>query len=364
MKRRLLTAAVLVLALVLSLAALVSCGEKVKENGSLDLLNMDLTPYIELGDYRSLPFELEIKKVTEADVEGAIEEFKASLASYEEYVDAPVNRATIENDYLMISYVGRVDGEIVDQSPSSAPQYLLLADGNGYYDWINSALRGVFVGDTVIAEGQLAERENYGEYSGKIIVYEITLEAILGHYTFTELTDEVLFERTGYSSLEEYREALYGILEQERKQAALATIYQEAWEKAQELSKILKYPKKQVNYYYNAFYGNYSYIAYQNNVTVDVVLAQYGLDEDKVRDMAEQSTAEELFYYALVQAEGLTVTDEEYAERVTGIAEGQGVSVEELEAEYGKDYIRDSMLYDEAIIFLANAVDVTYTYSE
>jgi len=353
----------LALALVLCLSALISCGEKTKKDGTLDLLHMDLTPYITLSDYRALSYELTVKRVTEADVDNAVEEFKASLSEYEDLAGATVERATIENDYLLISYVGRIGGEVVDESPKSSPQYLLLADGNGYYDWINSALRGVYVGETVIAEGQLADSENYGEYAGKTISYDITLEAILGHYTFHELTDALLMEKTGYATLEEYRAALYGILEAQRKQEALATIYTDAWEKAQDTSTVLKYPQKQVDYYYDAFMGNYSYIAYQNGLTLGAVLAQYGLDESKVRDMARKSTAEELFYYAFVQVEGLEVTDEEYAERVGGIAEGQSMSVEELEAEYGKDYIRDSMLYDEAIMHLASIVNVTFTYS-
>ncbi len=353
----------LVLTLLLSVLA-VSCGQKVNENGSLDLLHMDLTPYITLGDYRALPYELSVKTVTDADVEEALQDFEIGLSSYEDYIEAPVSRPAMENDYLQISYVGRIDGDVVDQSPESSPQYLLLANGNGYYDWINSALLGAEVGETVIAEGQLDQNENYGEYAGRTITYEIKLVAIMGHYTFIEMTDEVVKEKTGHESIEAYREALYTELLDARKEEALASIYKDAWDKAQECSAIQKYPKKQVNYYYNAFYGNYSYIAYQNNVSLDVVLAQYGVDKAKIREMAEASCAEDLFYYALVKAEGLEVTDEEYAERVGEIARGQGVSVEELEAEFGKEYIRDSMLYDEAILFVAHAVDVNYIYVE
>ncbi len=351
----------LILTLIMLVAAFTACV-KTNEDGTLDLLHMDLTPYITLGDYRATPYELEVKKVTDEDVATAFDEFQMSLYSYEDYIEAPVSRPSMVNDYLQIRYVGRIDGTVVDESPESSPQYLLLANGNGYYDWINDALVGVRAGETVIAEGQLGEGENYGEYAGRTITYEITLVAIMGHYTFTEMTDEIVKEKTGYETAEAYRAALPTVLLDARKEQALSTVYKDAWEKAIEASTIHKYPKKQVDYYYNAFYGNYSYIAYQNGVSVDVVLSQYGVDKDKIRDMAEQSTAEDLFYYAVVQAEGLEVTDEEYAERVVGIAEGQQMSVQELEAEYGKEYIRDSMLYDEAILFVAHAANVNYIY--
>ena len=355
----------LILMLVL-LVSSVSCGQKVNENGSLDLMNMDLTKYITLGDYRATAYDITVKAVTEADVEAAITTLQVEHynESYEDYVGNPVSRAAEENDYLQISYVGWIDEEIVDQSPSDSPQYLLLVDGNGYYDWFNEALRGVYPGETVMAEGYLGEGENYGEYAGRFISYEITLVAILGHYDFSELTDAAVMEKTGFPSLEAYRAALPEILLEARREAALSAYYQDAWEKAQACSAIKKYPKKQLNYYYNAFYGNYAYIAYQNGVSVDVVLAQYGVDKARIREMAELSCAEDLFYYALVQAEGLEVTDEEYAERVGSIAQGQGMSVEALEAEYGKEYIRDSMLYDEAILFVAHAASVNYIYVE
>lgn len=351
----------LFLALILLISAFASCA-KVNENGSLDLLHMDMTKYITLGDYRATPYEFEVKKVTDADVEEALQKFEMDLSTYEDYIEAPVSRPTVENDYLQISYIGRVDGEVVDQSPENSPQYILLADGNGYYEWFNAALRGIEPGETVFAEGQLGDGENYGEYAGRIITYEITLVAIMGHYTFTEMTDEVVKEKTGHESIAAYREALYTELLDARKEAVLASVYQDAWEKAQECSTIKRYPNRQVKYYYDAFYGNYTYIAYQNGVNLDTVLAQYGVDKNKIREMAKASCAEDLFYYALVQAEGLEVTDEEYAERVGGIAKGQGMSVEELETEYGKEYIRDSMLYDEAILFVAHAANVNYIY--
>ncbi len=361
MKKTIFRIFAVVLVLLLALSAFVACGEKKNANEPMDLLSLKLSRYIDLGDYASLPFELEIKRVTDADVENAIEEFKASLSSYEEYKE-PVSRPTEEYDYLSISYVGRVDGDIVAEAPAESPQYLLLADGNNYYEGINEALRGICVGDTVFAERQLENTENFGEYAGKTIIYEIKLQAILGHYTFVEMTDEVVKEKTGYETVEAYRTALYTILDEARKAEALATIYQKIWDTAVENAKVRKYPKHQVEYYYNAFYGNYAYIAYQSNLPVETVLAQYGVDEKGIRDKAEESTREELFFYAFAQENGLEVTDEEYAARVGGIAEGKGVSVEALEAEYGKKDIRDSMLFDEAIVFLANTVDVNYIY--
>ena len=353
-----------VLLSVLLLCSLVGCGEKVRSNGSLDMTQMNLEKYIDLGDYRSVPLELQIKRVTDEEVEEAFAKFKSSLHSYEDYAGASVSRPVQENDYLRVSYVGRVDGEVVDQNPSELAQYILVADGNGYYDWINSALIGAEVGKTVIAEGHLGEGEQYGEYAGKLIRYEFVVEAIMGHYTFVEITDALVKEKTGYDTVEAYRASLYGSLEEARKQEVLSSMYQVIWDTALKGATVLKYPETQLQYYYDSFLGNYAYKAAQNGVVVDFYLAAEGLSKEKIMEMAEESTKEELFYYGLVQAEGLEVTDEEYASRLPDLAARYGVSEEALEAEFGKDYIRDSMLYDEAYLFLASVANVTYHYAD
>ena len=61
---------------------------------------------------------------------------------------------------------------------------------------------------------------------------------------------------------------------------------------------------------------------------------------------------EELVFYSIVKAEGLSISDEEYEEGVADYAEAQGVTVEEMEEEYGRDYISDALLWDKVIYTL------------
>ena len=347
--------------MVLVLSMFVGCGEKVKEDGSLDLPNMNLKPYIDLGEYKGVPISYEIKRVTEEDVDEAFATFKGSLSSYVNYTMSPPSRPTMENDLLQLKYVGRADGEIVDDG-SEESMYLLLSKENGYFEWLNQALYDVYAGETVFATGQLPDDENYGDLAGKTVTYELRVEAIVRHYTFQELTEELLFEKTGCRTEAEYREKLYKELDDARRAEASEAIYQTVWDKVLEASTVKKYPQKHVDYYYDSYYGYYAYYAAQSGQPAAALMAKEGKTVEDLKKASEVSTKEDLVYYAIVRAEGLEVTNEEYDANIEKYAKEQQMSVSELEEAYDKEYIRDCMLYDEVLAYLAEQANITYTY--
>ncbi len=353
-----LTALLLLLGLVFA-----ACGDiKTLENGSLDLLHADLDPYIELGQYKELPISLTIDRVTEDEIESAFLQFTDSLGSFEDYTDAPVDRPTTENDFLRISFKGYYGTELFEGG-SSEDESILLAENNGFIDWFEDNLYGVRVGDTVITSGTLPDIEGYGEMANKFVTFHITVLEIVGHYSFVEITDELVREKTGYDSIEAYKAYLGEAIEAQKKAEGAETVYEKVLAAAVDNATLLKYPEKQVEYHYNSFYSYYEYYAVQNGYTTEQLLELAGTNTEEIREAAEISTKEDLVFYAIVQAEKLTITDEEYAEGAAEYAAAQKTSLEALEEQYGKDYIIDCLLYDEMIMFLAKEAVVTYQYA-
>ena len=351
------------LALVCLLGTLVGCGEKAREEGGLDLLQMNLAPYVSLAQYKGIEHTLEVAAVTDEEVNQSISSFLSTLITFDDYSLDPVSRPTEENDYIQLRYVGKMDGEVFDDG-SAESMFMLLSKDNGYFEWLNEALYGVLPGETVTATGSLPDDENYGDLAGREVVYDLTVEAILRHYHFVEITEELLLEKTGCRTEEEYRAQLRAELEEAKKEIALDSIHQTLWDKVLEESTVIKYPQKHVKHYYDSYYGYYEYYAAANNYPVATVLAQAGKTLEDIQAAAEASAKEDLVYYAIVQAEGLEITDEEYAERVGGIADGQDMTVEELEETYGKDYIVDCMLYDEMLAFLYEHAQISFVFAE
>ncbi len=362
-KMRIIRLLSVLLALGCLLGILVGCGEKEREEGGLDLLQMNLSPYIELAPYKGVAHTLEVAPVTDEEVEQSFKSFLSTLITFDDYSLDPISRPTVENDYIQLRYVGKLDGEVFDDG-SAESMFMLLSENNGYFDWLNEALYGVTPGETVTATGNMPDDESYGDLAGKEVVYELTVEAILRHYHLAELTEELLLEKTGYRTEEEYRAVLRAELETAKREIALAGIYQTLWDKVLEGSTVIKYPQKHVDYYYDSYYGYYEYYATTNNYSVATLLAQAGKTIEDIKKAAEDSVKEDLVYYAIVQAEGLEVTDGEYAERIEDYAKAQDMDVAELEEAYSKDYIVDCMLYDEMLAFLFENAEITYGYGE
>lgn len=349
-------------------AALVGCGGiKTNPNGSLDLSHADLTPYVTLGQYKALAVDLAITRVSDEEVESAYRDFTDSLITYEDYTadgKEPVMRATEENDYLEVSFTGYRDGEEFEDGSAEGQKVLLAAD-NGYIEWFVKDLYGILPGTTVETTGTLPDDEDhYGDFAGATVTYKITLDAIIGHYTFPEVTDELVKEKTGCETIEEYREYLYTAIEASKKAELADSIYEKVCDMVIQNATFLKLPEKQVAHYYDLYYGTYVDFARENGYEVDDLLEKVGTSREELRKMAEESTKEDLVFYAIMQAEGIEVTDEEYAEGVAVYASGQQVSVEELEKQYGKEYILDCLLFDETLVFLAENAEVTYSYTD
>ena len=64
--------------------------------------------------------------------------------------------------------------------------------------------------------------------------------------------------------------------------------------------------------------------------------------------------------YAIVKAEGITVSDEDYKNDLSHYAELLGMTVEDMQKQYTEEQIRDGMLWDkvqQAVLDWATIVD-------
>ena len=98
----------------------------------------------------------------------------------------------------------------------------------------------------------------------------------------------------------------------------------------------------------------YESVAAEYGYTYDEYLAACGATDADVKQMVEDVIREELVFYAIVKAEGLSISDEEYEEGLAmyAAAQSEEISPEDFEAMYGKDAIVDALLWDEMIYAL------------
>ena len=129
-----------------------------------------------------------------------------------------------------------------------------------------------------------------------------------------------------------------------------------------ELDKIIKnstwveVPEQQLEYvYYNFVQEVESYVAYSEfyfgqKLNFDQVLQQLGFkNTDELREYAKETVFSDLVVYAVIQAEKLEITDEEYAMLIEELVKTTGKTEAEAIQYYGgEEYIKQAMLFDEA----------------
>lgn len=332
----------------------VSCGDEEVTYSQMDYMTEDLTPYVTLGQYKNLTLTADPISISDQDVEKTLQSLVDSKTEYVEYEEPVTDRPTEAGDYLLIDFAGYMEGELFEGGTAEDAN-ILLAEESGYIDWFDDDLYGVMPG-TVVETTNCFPENYYEDFAGKEVTFKITVKAIVGHYTVPELTDEFVKSITGCESVEAYRELVRATLLERATQAANTERYQIMWKAIMENATIHSLPEEQVMFYYTS---NRSYLeatAEEYEYTYEEYLEACGVDDAYVKTMAEDRVREELIFYSVVKAENLNISDEEYAAGVEAYAEANGVSVEELEEQYGKEYIADSLLWDEMIYTLFETV--------
>ena len=347
-KLKKISALLLVLIMV---AGAVACGkEESVAYSEMDYMTTDLTPYVTLGQYKGLTLAADPIVVTDADVEAMVQNLVSNNSTYEEYEEPVTDRLTEAGDYLLIDFAGFMEGEQFEGGTAEGAN-ILLAEDSGYIEWFEDDLYGVMPG-TVVETTNFFPDDYYEEFAGKEVTFKITVQSIVGHYTVPELTDEFVKSNTGCETVDAYRELVREALLANATETANQSRYQILWEAILANATIHSLPEQQVMFYYTSDRSYYESVAEQYGYTYEEYLEACGATDADVMKMVEDAIREELVFYAIVKAENISVNDEEYAEAATGYAEVEGVTLEELEATYGYDYIAEAVLWDKVIYTL------------
>ena len=317
----------------------------------IDLATADLSVYLTLGNYKGLTAEEKVTPLTEEDFEAELTSYINSIPMYEEITDRPA----AQGDTLIMDYVGKLDG-VAFAGGTAQGQSIVLSENSGYIDGFAEGLIGVTPGSTVDLTLTFPTDYPTADMAGKTVIFTVTVHYIKGELITPELTDEFITDFTNgdYTTAESfrafYREYLETSAAQEAHQSALNTL----WSAVFENTTFHQVPADQTNYYYNQLSAQYQSYAASYGLSYSDILSIYGLTEETLKMQAEQYAKQDLVFYALVRAEGLTVTEDEYLIGLALYAESAGASAAELEAYYGADYIKESLLWDEMLDMLYN----------
>lgn len=321
--------------------------EGVDINYTMDYMNEDLTKYVTLGEYKGLSAEVSTYEVNEAYINEKIGELLESKAVPVQITD----RKTAEGDTICVDYVGTLDG--VAFSGGSAENVSIdLVEDSGYIPGFTDGMYDVMPGETVSYEVTFPEvYQNNPDLAGKATVFTVTIHYIEGEPKAPELDDEFVKENFGSAGCEDvasFMEYYKNYLEDERVKTLKEDASSELWGLIMENAQTIELPQKAVESLYWLNRANYEMYAEQYGVEYDEFLSMYvGMDDEGLMQYTENYVKEDIVIYSIVKAEGLEVTDEEYAEGVETYCKEYEMTEEELLQSYPEERIKSVLQWNK-----------------
>lgn len=350
MKKRVLFAAA-----VLGTALLaVGCG--MKNTVKTDYVD-DLSKYVTLGEYKGLEYEEESAEITEEEIDAEVKYFLQSMAQAEQIMEGTV----ADGDTVNIDYAGKKDGVAFDGGTAEG-QDLTIGSGQ-FIDGFEEQLIGMTPGETREIDVTFPDPYTNPDLAGQPAVFEVTVNYICGENILPELNDQLVADNTDYATVEEYRESLKTELGEYKASTVESNKQQGLWQQVMDGSEILQIPEEKVTEAVDNMYTSYEQYAGYYGMEMDAFLEQMGMTEEDFREemtsYAEDLVKRQLVFNAIIEAEGVTVSDEEYAKSAeTKAAEYGYESVEAMEEAVTKDSVREDILWDKVLEIIASSAKV------
>lgn len=358
-------------------------GETSIEN--FDYLNADMNDYISFDSSIYQNAEISLDSTYFVDDTDVDEEIAATLFQYREKINDGAQVADIPikyGDSAFIYYTGYLDGEAFDNGSNAddADPYELVIGSGSFIPGFEDRLIGVIPSDTskeAPYELNVTFPESYNNkgLAGKAVIFKVWIVYSV-EYVIPELTDDFVTEKLKFTSdseniCEAYKTYIKTSLEQEAETDRKNAVVNYIIDKVKTEATVIEYPEQAVDYHYQYYVSRYEqYMTYYGFDSLDEFLpAILGLDDgedwhDILTDMAKNDTLNDVIFNSIAQKEVLTVTDEDYQNRVRYYIEyytanGVQITDEELIQYVGENAIRQDALYNKVYDYLADICKIT-----
>ena len=313
----------------------------------------DVSKYVTIGEYKGLTLDRASVTVTDDDVQAEID------YNLEEN-GTEVNDGTVEEgDSVTINFTGTIDGKEFDGG--SAEDYDLVIGEGGMIDGFEDGIIGMKKGET--KELDLTFPDDYYEESvaGKPVVFKVTLQKFTRP---SELNDEWVAANTEYKTVDEYRAAVKKELEENETKSADYDLYSNAWSEVLANSEVKEYPEEDVDKAVEAYKKlNENYVKEAGMEMSDFLKAQGMSEEDYEEDCqqyAESKVEQNLIVQGIMDAEGLSINDEETQKLKDDLIEEYGfASIDEMIETYGEQEVNESLALLRVERFIVENATVT-----
>ncbi len=307
--------------------------------------------YVTLGDYKGITAAYTKLEVTDADIDEAIQSDLEADATQEEVT----GRAVQDGDIVNIDYEGLKDG-VAFEGGTAQGQDLTIGSGQ-FIDGFEEGLIGKNVGDKVALDLTFPADYQSADLAGQAVVFNVTINAIKVSKT-PELTESYVKDNTDYDTIDAYKEAKREDLQKSNEDTMENEKISNLLSSVVENSTISSYPQTLIDYYGYEMESMYTQYAQMYGMELADFISANGLtqesyDEQK-KSYAEGSAAREMVLNAIIKAENISLTDDEYKTGLADILTQYGTTEEEFFKNVTEEQVRENLVLNKAIDFIVD----------
>lgn len=340
---------------VMSCFVLTACSDEVSETNSEEyreeLRDMDLTQYLELGDYSNIEVTTTLAKVLDEDVQAQMEySFEAQAETI-----AVTDRAVENGDIANIDFAGYKDGVAFEGGTGTG--FELEIGSGSFIPGFEEGLVGVMPGETV--ELPLTFPANYtsADLAGQDVIFEVTVNSIS---VMPEMTDEAVaaLGNESYSNVAELETFARSLVQEKVDEYNYDLVIRLATQQVMNNSTFIEVPEFLIEQQKTIINNQIFETAKTYGMDVETYISiVYG---STLEELAIANVKERLVIQAIANEVGIDVTDEELDAELTLIAVNYGVTNEQILQYMGTDraYYREYMYGMQVYNYLYENVTV------
>ena len=340
------------------------CEEDIVSTPEIDVVQLEagkpfiftatvaLKPEIKLGKYKGVKVSKLDNTVTDEEVMAEIERERENSAR-----TVSVDREVKEKDEVLLDFEGFVDG--VAFEGGKGENYPLTIGSRAFIPGFEDQLKGVKKGEDVEVKVTFPEDYHAEDLKGKEAVFKCKVNEIK-EKQLPELDDEFAAEVSEYETFDEYKEATKKNLQDKKELDNKNKKEDEVIEAIVKASEI-EIPAAMLETQKRQMVNDFAQNLQAQGLSMDQYMNFTGLTAEKLLEQVEPNAKKRiesrLVLEAVVKAENIEISDEDYAKELERMAESYKMEldkIKELVSEDAAKQIKEDLAISKAVDFVVS----------
>lgn len=303
-----------------------------------------IKPEVTLGKYKGIEVEKREVEVTEEEVAERIEQEREQNARMIVVEDRPVQ----DGDITVIDFEGFQDGEAFEGGKGE--DFSLTIGSNSFIEGFEEQLIGKELNEEYEINVTFPEEYHAEELSGKDAMFKVTIKEIK-EKELPELDDDFAQDVSEFDTLDEYKESIRATIEEGKVRENKTAIENEIVDKIIEEAS-MEIPEAMIQTQTGQLVENMAQRMQQQGLSIDQYLQITGMDVNQLfenfKPQALKRIQSRLVLEAIVEAEDIKATEEDFEKEIENMAKMYGVEEDKIKEMIGENE-KEMMMLDIAV---------------